>query len=680
MLPSVEEPVPEPPRHASSRPWADEILLIKPWEVPATARAETIGLVEEEVEHLRNTIRSLHTHRNALVPFSRLPRELMTRIFWELMPDSFPGRRRFPHIGSKWIAFAQTCSLWRNVALESHFLWSDLYLTSGSRQEAKRFINMFGRCGAKCPISIQADMTRFYGHLVEVDDSGCIFQGALETALSNPSRLRALDLLAPRAQLASLASTITGNAPELKSLRLAMPRYESEDGGGDSAVFMDGLEAPGLRHLDLLGNVGSCVRLAGPNITHLLLTALRPKIPRADLFDILRRLPALTVLHLEDAVTTSPSDSDAERVRRGSVHLRMASQITLIESMGTCTEILRELRLPRICSIHAICETRSMNMALASDVADELVALLMVHLRRMCGTHPLESFELDSATGQWELVCTAVGGYELTVRIATYVSHELRRRISALVLTALQATSTRNLKCQCPQSPSDDVWLLLWSSFAKRPYATAPNKKIEAFVINVYSRSLEVTVKPRSQSGPTFKISLSGSPQTVSRRSMIYACLHGLQPFRDVKTVIIDSTVPISSALWERICELFNTAKELHLYGRSSLRLIKLLGRRNAPSRSRHFPDLESLVLHNTDMGSIRQATFKELKKTLVVRQNTRAIGSLELVHCHSLSSKSQSALEELVDTLVLTNMAKKDDPSLHLPYYQEDEEEDWSD
>lgn len=91
--------------------------MIKPWEISATTRNDTIALVEEEVQYLLDTIRKLRTHHNALLPFSRLPRELMTKIFWQLMPNSFIEGKGWLETPKRWIAFSETCSFWRSVAL-----------------------------------------------------------------------------------------------------------------------------------------------------------------------------------------------------------------------------------------------------------------------------------------------------------------------------------------------------------------------------------------------------------------------------------------------------------------------------------------------------------------------------------------------------------------------------------
>lgn len=244
----------------------------------------------------------------------------------------------------------------------------------------------------------------------------------LEKSLSGPIRLQALDLQAPRAQLESISSTIMGSAPELKRLRLVIPSRDFGDLNGDNAAFMIGLSAPNLRSPVLEGISGSWIHFVGPNITHLRLTFLRPTIAEGDLFDILRRLPLLALLHLEHTTAiTSSSQNDAECVRRGSIHLPMVSQITLIEPMGTCAEILRKLRLPRTCSVRIACKERSTDPALASDAADELIALLIVHLHGMRGTLPLESFDLDSAPGWWHLVCVTAEEYTLNIEI-TFIS------------------------------------------------------------------------------------------------------------------------------------------------------------------------------------------------------------------------------------------------------------------
>lgn len=404
-----------------------------------------------------------------------------------------------------------------------------------------------------------------------------------------------------------------------------------------------------------------------------------------NLLNVLQHLPELVNLGVEDAMTPGSTPSGAIYVPRGPVHLQMASRVALVEPMGTCAVFLREVVLPWTCSVFVTHDSKKQaDVVAASDAVDEFVGPLITHLQLMCGGGPLDTFELNSeadpgrGSDMFHLSCTAAEGHTLRINIFG-VGAELLRRIDAPVLAALSKMRTRKIMCKCT---SQDAWLPLWSSFTEPPYATAPGRytNIQDFTIRMLSKVFFVSVK-QPQINQAFLVSLSGRAESVSQSEMLATFLHGLRPFQDLESVTIDIHVSISSALWERACELFNAAEVLHVYGRSSLRPIKLLGQRLAPSWSFPFPKLRTLVLHYADMGSVRQTTFEELKKTLTIRQDKHTpVQNLELEFCHSLSDEGELALNGLVNTLILTKMAAKEDPYLHLPYHKDGTEEDWSD
>jgi hypothetical protein len=78
-----------------------------------------VDAVDEEIAGLQALIRARRTRRNELISINRLPREILVGVFRYALDRSSKY---------KTMPFMLVCTLWREVALESPSLWSDLEL------------------------------------------------------------------------------------------------------------------------------------------------------------------------------------------------------------------------------------------------------------------------------------------------------------------------------------------------------------------------------------------------------------------------------------------------------------------------------------------------------------------------------------------------------------------------
>jgi len=96
-------------------------------QVSAFSRSEdritAYAHIQQEIQTLEAAIRALKVLHNSLSSISRLPAELLSRIFVLLVrsEDTMSVKRK-PH----WVGVSHVCSQWRHIALECPRLWSHI--------------------------------------------------------------------------------------------------------------------------------------------------------------------------------------------------------------------------------------------------------------------------------------------------------------------------------------------------------------------------------------------------------------------------------------------------------------------------------------------------------------------------------------------------------------------------
>lgn len=68
--------------------------------------------LDSEIERTSLYLSSLKERRNALIPVSRLPPEIITHVF-RIVTLAVS----FDELGPRWLSFSQVCRIWRALAL-----------------------------------------------------------------------------------------------------------------------------------------------------------------------------------------------------------------------------------------------------------------------------------------------------------------------------------------------------------------------------------------------------------------------------------------------------------------------------------------------------------------------------------------------------------------------------------
>ena len=97
---------------------------------------EMLSIIDREIARLQESIRVLKSRRNELSTISRLPTEILCKIF-SLVEDNILSSSRSPKF---WINFSQVSQHWRSVALSAPELWTKIPLSLPRRWVQERLI------------------------------------------------------------------------------------------------------------------------------------------------------------------------------------------------------------------------------------------------------------------------------------------------------------------------------------------------------------------------------------------------------------------------------------------------------------------------------------------------------------------------------------------------------------
>lgn len=325
-------------------------------------------------------IRDLSEYRNASLPVSSLPSELLSCIFGHLLPvigprhyrptdDYMPERHdktrnQIADATRDLISATHVCRRWRNVALANPTLWTFLWLDN--RSWLKRMVER----SKNAPLIIMQTLDRYLPHDYIRDLLPCLFRRLQPRRLSLQLDLgfRALD------NLVSIPTMLLRPAPSLEILEI-----DAMYGGVNDAPlwrylsrfpehFLGG-HAPSLRELSIT-NIFLHTKLWGlpilDNLTRLSLTLTLGQLPNDDLR---KPVPFLSVLHALKkmdqlrilALTMWPSPwhapepsfflSNTEHHLVDVVTLPHLSYLTLEGHLKDVTALTRHLCLPPTASI-----------------------------------------------------------------------------------------------------------------------------------------------------------------------------------------------------------------------------------------------------------------------------------------------------------------------------------------
>ncbi|KAI0311953.1 hypothetical protein OF83DRAFT_1287218 [Amylostereum chailletii] len=297
----------------------------------------------------------LHQH-NTTRPISRLPPEILSHIF-NLLEDDIPFNAPFieaPRRHLDRIAVTHVCGQWRQVALSSATLWSDITFRLGRTWATE----MLARAGDS-----------LLSYYVDPDDP-VDHEATLSQHLSH---IRSLAIHGGAQEIEDIASTCDAPAPALERLQCARDFFEEDDEITSLPMQMfAGWQAPRLHSLELFNIAPPLTSLN--NLKHICIT-FSPDLDASSIpttqpnchmfFDFLERMSGLECLELS---TYLPSGHLYPSVDRR-VKLLNLKDVQLYHRAVDCAAFLR--------CIEASSLERMYVEFLVSDATDEVVAQSM---------------------------------------------------------------------------------------------------------------------------------------------------------------------------------------------------------------------------------------------------------------------------------------------------------------
>ncbi|KAI0062000.1 hypothetical protein BV25DRAFT_1885800 [Artomyces pyxidatus] len=305
------------------------------------ALAEAQAGVKAELAAMHRAFLSLRTKHNALAPISRLPVEIMTRIFSLVACAERAGRLTAQHPPRKrpamlgWIKVTFVCRHWRNIALGSPSLWAaNISLTLRSS-------------GTKAMIARAKAVPITFEFLDR--DAGFDFNSIMAQCITqNLSRTKVLRLDWIHIHPGSILDVIIRPAPLLDTLDIVVGSPRKSIFAFPSNARFLGDDAPQLRHV-LLHNMIN-FPWASKVLQHLVslrliyFQATKSPARLEDVLMALQKMKSLQYLTLQNNLPQPADSSTTARVPH-LVHLDVRGRLS------SCGNLLRHLEVPNTASL-----------------------------------------------------------------------------------------------------------------------------------------------------------------------------------------------------------------------------------------------------------------------------------------------------------------------------------------
>lgn len=309
--------------------------------------------IDADLTRLEEQATALRTRRNALASSSRLPPEILSRIFSFIMSgiNANTSVRRL-------VAFTYVCRYWRDVALSFPALWSNLVFANPNwaremltRSKKARLV-IVEDCGVlpTSSLDILKDALNQLERVEEVDlvlDVGSAsHKGLLEQLTSQPA-----PVLHTLSIIGSLGSAYT---------RLQMHGIESET--TLSADLLQG-NAPQLRKLEIIQFFLPWTSPLYGNLRSLILEDSEPlKHSMSDILDALEKMPQLEELSLDRALPKLGVDMGSMPRPSRTVDLPRLNKLRVLDGTAMVVHLLDHLgAIAAGCVTNFVCQNNEAN-------------------------------------------------------------------------------------------------------------------------------------------------------------------------------------------------------------------------------------------------------------------------------------------------------------------------------
>lgn len=285
--------------------------------------------IDIEVQKLEDSIRSLKSRRNVLAPISRLPPEILSKIFAFCASEN-PSTGKPLH----WIKVSHISRYWRAVALDSPSLWGNIVTTR------PRWTEEMVKRSKMARLTLDADLSCVTPRIFE----------AVQLVLQHITRISDLRLVASSATINRLVTGLPIDAPFLESLSLSVPRNNrfgmDEDFTLPQSLFSGDISQ--LQHLELVKcniNWDSSL-LTGLTVLKLSDIPLLARPTTSQLLDVLEKMPAMEILHLHEVLPSVDDETMLSRVPDRIIALPHLSHIAVISTVPECTNLFKHITIP----------------------------------------------------------------------------------------------------------------------------------------------------------------------------------------------------------------------------------------------------------------------------------------------------------------------------------------------
>ena len=324
------------------------------------------------------SIRALKSRRNELSPISRLPVEILCKIF-SLVEDNdnstfYDKLDRSPE---SWTNFSHVSQHWRSSALNSPELWTKIPLNY------PRWAQEMLTRSKMAKLTIRSSLS--------FDNSSPRTIETIRSCLYEMNRVEEINLIAiPGSILEQIFLDLPKSAPQLHTLCIGSPRFSATS----FSILEDFLYD--TEHLQ-------CVELTNCKInwdsqllnglTRLTLEdSLMANCSFIQVLHALQRMPALTDLHLKNSI---PHDSCGPSTYPV-VDLPCLRILRISSGVGPLTTILRHITFPHLTTLSLTCrENRSTQI-------DFSEAAFLIYEDFLYGTEHLQCVELTNCNFSWD--------------------------------------------------------------------------------------------------------------------------------------------------------------------------------------------------------------------------------------------------------------------------------------
>ncbi|EDR14558.1 uncharacterized protein LACBIDRAFT_305268 [Laccaria bicolor S238N-H82] len=310
--------------------------------------------IDQDIEKMEGAIRALKSRRNSLAAISRLPPEILSKIFLYCA-----ATYRRPQLNMDWVRVTHVSRHWRTVAIGCPQFWTTLVFAR------PRWVEEMLKRSKMVPLVIDV-WSAYMGAPKSIE--------GVQLAMNHTSRVRVLNITSSSASFGKLFSSVPRAAPILQTLVLTTSTndYQYSELSLDNysippELFSD--DSSQLRHLELIHcNLDWTSHLLR-GLTHLKIhdtaPGTRPSIPL--FLDVLEQLPTLTVLDLKDALPHVADGSSTVSYKRN-VKLHSLTILYLSSSDTDCSNALRHLSASSVATLQLYCRSTMVSDANFSSI------------------------------------------------------------------------------------------------------------------------------------------------------------------------------------------------------------------------------------------------------------------------------------------------------------------------